>query len=285
MKIALIFDKERPGVSGVYFERALRAKGYAYDHFWTKDTLNIPPSYDLYLRIDHGDYKYDLPKYLKPKAFYACDCHLKHPYSQIKKQAKNYDFVFVSQKGVEIEFRKEGINAFWNPMACDPEIHKKLDLKKIYDIGFVGTSGAVPRKFYLQELRERYPKSFIGQADYRLISKIYSQAKIGFHYIHCTSKHKSDFSMRVFEIMSCGAMPLINSIPDEESLRKLGFFDQKNIVIYHNPKELFKLIDYYLKNDEERQRIADGAHKLTISKHTYEKRIEKIFKIMGVEKD
>lgn len=282
MKIALIFDKQRADVSGGYFEKALTKKGYDYGHFWTKDAHKIPSSYDLYLRIDDGDYKYDLPKRLKPKAFYACDCHLKYPYSQIQRQAKNYDFVFVSQKGTEEELRKEGINAFWSPMACDPEIHKKLDLEKIYDIGFVGTSGGVPRKFYLQELRERYPNSFIGKADYRMMSNIYSQSKIGFHYIHCTSKHKNDFSMRVFEIMSCGAMPLINKLSDG-SLKELGFFDRKNIVIYHNPKELFKLIDYYLKNKEERQNIASEGHNLAITKHTYQRRLEEMFKIMGIK--
>lgn len=281
MKIALIFDKQRADVSGGYFERALTKKGYDYDHFWTKDAHKIPFPYDLYLRIDHGDYKYDLPKHLKPKAFYAVDCHLKYPYSQIRKQAKNYDFVFVTQKGTEEELKKEGINAIWMPLACDPEIHKRLDLEKIYDIGFVGTSGGVPRKFYLQELRERYPNSFIGQADYRLMSKIYSQAKIGFELMHSTSKHKNVFSMRAFEIMSCGAMALINDT--DGRFKELGFIDGKNIVIYRNPRELFELIDYYLKNEEERQNIADEGHKLTITKHTYEKRVEKIFKIMGIE--
>ena len=283
MKIALIFNKVRSDVSGVYFERALRTKGYTYDHFWTKDAYKIPSSYDLYLRIDDGDYKYDLPKHLKPKAFYACDCHLKYPYSQIQRQAKNYDFVFVSQKGTEEELRKEGINAFWSPMACDPEIHKKLDLEKIYDIGFVGTSGGVPRKFYLQELRERYPNSFIAQADYRMMSKIYSQAKIGFHYIYCTSKHRDHLSMRVYEIMSCGAMALINDTNGR--FKEMGFIDRENIVIYHNPKELFMLIDYYLKNEEERQNIADEGYNLVVTKHTYERRVEKVFKIMGIPKD
>ena len=46
---------------------------------------------------------------------------------------------------------------------------------------------------------------------------------------------------------------------------------------------MFELIDYYLKNEEERQNIADEGHKLTIAKHTYEKRLEKMFKIMGIK--
>ena len=168
-------------------------------------------------------------------------------------------------------------------MACDPEIHKKLDLEKIYDIGFVGTSGGVPRKFYLQELRERYPNSFIAQADYRMMSKIYSQAKIGFHYIYCTSKHRDHLSMRVYEIMSCGAMALINDTNGR--FKEMGFIDRENIVIYHNPKELFMLIDYYLKNEDVRQNIADEGYNLVVTKHTYERRVEKVFKIMGIPKD
>ena len=88
--------------------------------------------------------------------------------------------------------------------------------------------------------------------------------------------------MRAFEIMSCGAILLMNDI-DDGSLKELGFFDRKNIVIHHNPKELFELIDYYLKNEEERQNIADKGHQVVVANHTYERRLEKIFKIMGIK--
>ena len=283
MKIALIFNKEREDVVGVYFARALDELGYRFDHFWTKDALAIRQDYDLYLRIDHGDYKYDIPHELHPSAFYVVDTHLQHSYRKIKKQIGHFDFVFCAQNDAAIEFKNRGVNSFWLPLACDPLIHCKLNLSKYYDIAFVGTDGGVPRKLILQELRERFPSSFICQAPFTEMSKIYSQAKIGFHFIAPQSKHTDHVSMRVYEIMSCGTMLLANQIKGE-SLDMLGFYNKKHLVLYKNIKEIFLLIEYYLKNDSEREKIADRGHKLVLARHTYRKRMEEILDIVNKNK-
>ena len=75
MKLALIFNKDREDTIGGYFERAAARMGIEFDHFWTSDA-DIPAGYDLYLRIDHGDYKYDINrphnrKYVATSAFAA----------------------------------------------------------------------------------------------------------------------------------------------------------------------------------------------------------------------
>ena len=55
----------------------------------------------------------------------------------------------------------------------------------------------------------------------------------------------------------------------DDSAEKLGFIDRKHLVIFDGPRDLYGLIDYYLKNRKEREKIAENGYRLTIEKHTY----------------
>lgn len=278
MKIALIFNRERKDTTGCYFEKALRQSNHEIEHFWTEHAYKIKPEFDLYLRIDHGDYKYDIPEHLHPAAFLVIDTHLKKPYKKIEKQATHYDFIFSAQKeGAEKLRRRKKINASWIPLACDSEIHKKINIEKKIDIAFVGTQGKKSlRGVLLRKLREKYPNSFLGTAAYTEMAEIYSSSKIGFNY-----SINNDINMRIFEIMSCGSLLLTNAIKTN-GLGEL-FKDREHLVIYRSKRELFKLIDHYLSHDEERERIADQGHDLVIRKHTYADRLRAMFEYMGYE--
>jgi len=272
MKIALIFNKERKGTTGCYFEKALKASNHTVQHFWTEHSYDIRPEFDLYLRIDHGDYKYDIPEHLHPAVFLAIDTHLKKPYKKIEKQVGHYDFVFCAQKeGARKLRRRKKVNAFWIPLGCDPQIHKKIDLEKKIDLAFVGTEGKKSlRGVLLKKIKEKYPNSFLGKADYQEMSEIYSSAKIGFNY-----SIRNDINMRCFEVMSCGALLLTNYIKNN-GLEEL-FEDRKHLVVYRNPKELYNLIDYYLSHPQEREQIAYAGHQLVASQHTYKDRLREMF--------
>lgn len=276
MKLALIFNKDRADTIGCYFEHAAAGLEIGFDHFWTSDA-NIPAGYDLYLRIDHGDYKYDIPAHLKPCAFYAIDTHLGKPYKKIKEQARHYDFVFCAQKTGVKKLRKDiGIEAKWVPIACDPEIHKDLKIERRLDIAFVGTEGKKNlRGEFLDLLAQRYPNSYIGRADSRLMSNIYSSAKIGFNY-----SINNDINMRMFEVLSCGALLVTNRIKPDSGFSEL-FSDGKDVVAYGNTSELFKKIDFYLSHAEERKRMAEEGHSLAVSRYTYRERLKKMLEVCG----
>ena len=275
MRLALIFNKDRADTIGCYFEHAAAGLGIEFDHFWTNDA-NIPAGYDLYLRIDHGDYKYDIPAHLKPCAFYAIDTHLGKPYKKIKEQAGHYDFVFCAQKSGAVKLKRDtGIEAEWIPIACDPEIHKDLKIERRLDIAFVGTEGKKNlRGELLNLLAQRYPNSYIGRADSRLISNIYSSAKIGFNY-----SINNDINMRIFEVLSCGALLVTNRIKDN-GFEEL-FSDGKNVISYASPEELYKKINHYLANEEEAKKIADAGHTLAVSSCTYKERLKQMLEACG----
>jgi len=176
---------------------------------------------------------------------------------------------------IQILKKKSPVEIIWMNAGCDPEIHRRLNIERNYDIGFVGTDGGVPRKFFLQEILERYPKSLIGPADYKEMAGIYSSCKIGFSL----PIRGECFTMRNYEIMSCGAMLLMKRLRDD-SAEKLGFKDRKHLVIFDRPKDMFELIEYYLKHKEERESIAENGHRLVIEKHTYLHRAKEIVDIV-----
>jgi spore maturation protein CgeB len=275
MKIALIFNKFREDTTGIYFERALTQLGIKYDHFWTRDLAKVERKYDLYFRIDDSSFDSVTPPDMRPKVLWANDTHLKGTMKGLLKEAKNSNFVFCPlMQGVR-EFAQHGIKATWLSQGCDPEIHRRLSLPRDYAIGFVGTDGGVPRKFYLQELRERYPYSYIGHAPYLKMSEIYSRSKIGFNYTN-----QQDL-MRSYEIMACGALLLMYLTSDENSAQ-LGYQEGVHFVGFGHPRELFEKIRYYLTHDEERQRIAEAGYQLTVTSHRYVDRMRELFKIIGV---
>jgi spore maturation protein CgeB len=276
MRLALIFNKDREDTIGGYFERAATQMGVEFDHFWTSDA-DIPAGYDLYLRIDHGDYKYDIPGHLKPSAFYAIDTHLEKPYRKIKEQAGHYGFVFCAQKtGVKKLKKDAGIEAQWIHIACDPEIHKDLNIERRLDIAFVGTEGKKNLRGELLKLLARgYHDSYIGRADSRFMSNIYSGAKIGFNY-----SINDDINMRMFEVLSCGALLITNRLRDDTGFKEL-FADGKNLVTYGSAGELLSKTEYYLSHDDERTKIAAEGHALAVGRYTYKASLKKMLEACG----
>ena len=263
---------------GIYFERALKQLGHEVKHFWSKDISSISPNYDFYFRVDDGYYDYLIPDKLAPKVYYVSDVHLKKPFKKIEKHILQgaYDLVFCPmRREMEILRKRSPTEIIWMNVGCDTEIHRRLNVERIYDIGFVGNDGGIPRKFYLQEIRERYPNSFIGTANYKEMSRIYSSSKIGLSF----AIRGECFTMRNYEIMACGAMLLMKRLRDD-SAQRLGFADRKHLVIFDGPKDLFELIDYYLKNKREREEIAENSYRLTVQSHTYAHRLKEMVDIV-----
>ena len=277
MRIAVVFNKDRADTTGIYFERALVSLGHEVIHCPDRDSARLPDGCDLYFKVDDGNYTEDLPDRLRPRVYWVSDTHLAKPLKALRRLTRSYDLAFVAMREGTEQLRRSGTQAVWAyGGACDPEIHRKLDVPKRYDVGFVGTDGGIPRKFYLQALRERYPSSFIGGAPHTQMSEIYSQSKIGFNW----ALAGETLTMRSFEIMACGAMLLLNAVRDEAQ-DLLGFVPGQHLVLYHTPKELFELADYYVSHDAEREAIAERGHRLAVERHTYRHRMQFMLETAG----
>ncbi|MBI2093642.1 MAG: glycosyltransferase [Candidatus Omnitrophica bacterium] len=272
MRIALIFDKTRPDTTGTYFERAAKELGLQVEHWWLKEASQIPKAFDLYLRIDHGDdYLKPLPSALHPAVFYAIDTHLPHSWRKIRQMAKDYELVFCCHKSAAHRLR----NAEWLPVGCDLSVHSPQGQAQVWDLAFVGNDGGLPRKFYLQMLRERYPNSFIGSADFTQLGRIYGQARIGFNY-----SIANDVNMRVFEVLAAQTLLVTNALRGNE-FSQLGLEEGKHLVFYRSPQQLLDTIDYYLNHTQKRQAIARAGSAIVRQRHTYTHRLCQLLKRVG----
>jgi len=230
---------------------------------------------DVFLYIDTG-ISYPLINLDAIKCIKSCyliDTHLNlEKHIEI---AKNFDVVFIAQKADVKRFKERGIkNVFWIPLACDPEIHGKKTNNKLYDIGFVGSLTDPKRVELLDKLKRRfnlyYERCFLER-----MAEVFSQSKIVFN-----KSIKNDLNMRVFEAMASGSM-LLTDEAKGSGLTEM-FQDRKHLVIYRDEKELFELADYYLRNDDEREKIAAEGMRQVLTKHTYNHRVKEMVEILGL---
>ena len=189
------------------------------------------------------------------------------------------DVMFLSNAG-QIEDYRKAYNlekVYYMPQACTPAFMHRLNLQKVYDIGFTGSlAGDFHRKRakLLKKLSRKY--NIIIKNDIRNnIANFYSKCRIVFGMNPDFNKYLYT-SNRFFVALGCGAFYLCQWFPGIEKLAE----NHKHLVWFKNEEELFKLIDYYLKHDEKREEIAKNGQKLAHSKHTYVHRIQNMLDII-----
>ncbi len=97
--------------------------------------------------------------------------------------------------------------------------------------------------------------------------KVFYLSKIN---INITSRSiESGIPQRVWDIMAVGGFCLTNYQPELEEYFEIG----KDLEVYHNLEELEEKVDYYLKHEEVRIRIAINGYKKVREKHNYENRL------------
>jgi hypothetical protein len=226
-RLALIFDDaNRPETTGTYCRRALESLLHV-EHFRPWELARIPPTdFDLYLNIDDG-LRYRLPTHLRPCAWWAIDTHMDLSWYQTK--APDFDVVFTAQRNGARQLAAEGIaRALWLPLACDPQIHRKHDVAKQYDVCFIGSIMPGARTELLELIHRHYRSVFIGQRYFDEMARTYSASRLVFN-----RSVADDLNMRVFEALACGSL-LITNVPERRALGYLsrpGRLDRQDRVL------------------------------------------------------
>jgi spore maturation protein CgeB len=105
--------------------------------------------------------------------------------------------------------------------------------------------------------------------------KVLSRSKVVINR-HGSIAQNFAVNMRMFEATGSGALLVTENM---ENLGQL-FTPNSEVVVYNSNSEAANLIEYYLKNDSELQKIAISGQKKTLSEHSYKKRIEHLIKII-----
>lgn len=180
-------------------------------------------------------------------------------------KAKDFDHVFVSMKD---DLHSFGDNASWLPGAASRDVAIDYHLTRKYDLTFIGSLDSVHqnRVDYLKRLSFYFPQINIKTKIYlESMARELSSSKIVFNM----SLNK-DLNYRVFESMACGALLITDRI--NNGLCEL-FIENFDIVIYDSFDDLKFKIEYYLKNSEERERIAKSGQFKVLKYHLVDNRI------------
>lgn len=273
-RVAVVFDNQtRPETTGIYCLRALSELTRAI-HVTPEDLPRIRPGeYDLILNIDDG-LRYSLPPTLHPCAWWVIDTHLAPDWAEEKGQA--FDWLFAAQKDGAERLSRQGLPTTWLPLACDPDIHRPHAVVKKWDVGFVGRIAPGIRQDLLALIQRHYPNSFIGQAYFDEFAQVYSASRTGFN-----RSVRNDINMRVFETLGCGTMLLTNDLRDngQEELLKSG----SHLATYRDADELLDKLQFFLRDDSARERIAKAGHAEVIARHTYRHRMQALLET--IERD
>lgn len=232
---------------------------------WEMINVRFEKDFDLVLNIDAGFHLTSRPSV--PYAVVFTDPHvLEDWYAGVRPLA---DRIFNMQR----YYMKDGDVHL--PYACSPDHHYAMsNVEKELDAILIGL-GYEQRTELVNALRGRGLKVHygIGQIfdEYRELN---SKAKIGLNW-----SSKMDINARTFEMMAMKQVPLINRLPH---LEELGLEEGRHYLGFDNAAEACEKAAWALNNPEMANAIAIAAHGLVHEKHTYELRIEQIFKEMGL---
>lgn len=224
-------------------------------------------------------------------------------FSNVLKGGRYYH-LFYTYEPTDIQgLRKYDIHAKYLPMAYDPDTYFKLeDETYIRDISFVGALSVYPNRKKILELIISQHKNLdleiwgtawtwynpFLQYEYKIkrralgkhihnynippeeVNKVYNATKICLNIHHRQSKE--GVNPRTFEIIGAGAFQLI----DHKKILEDLFDIEREIVCYKNEADLLDKIEYYLENEDERNKIARRGHEIVKKKHTYKHRAETI---------
>jgi spore maturation protein CgeB len=86
-------------------------------------------------------------------------------------------------------------------------------------------------------------------------------------------KRHEQIKARIFEITASGGFALTYDVKHLSDYFNLT----RDVSVYSNPKELLNKVRYFLKNEEDRERIAESGYYQSLLKHTYQRRFDSIF--------
>ena len=231
--------------------------------------------------------------------------------------AEHFTYVTTSDINGVKRWQDKGYNNFiYSPFGCNHRFFVKKDLDKIYDVSFIG--GRHPyRAWVVNRLRKAgvdvnawgygWPN---GRLSFEAMVDVFNQSRINlnlsnneswdFRYIFSLTRPvKETLSVmkstirattikdakiyeqvkaRHFEINACGGFQLSYYVEGLESHYHIG----NEIAIYESVDALTDKVKYYLKNEDEREGIAQNGYMRALRDHTMEKRFQNIFRQLGL---
>ena len=173
--------------------------------------------------------------------------------------------------------------------AGNPYLFKKNNCEKKYDVTFIGGPHSNRYKV-LKFLKDNgvnlrifgggwnnYPDmkdiwgGYLAPGD---VVKTINESKINLNFLMTSTMEKYQIKTRLFEIPCAGGFQLCD---DYEEVYKY-YKKDREISTFSSKEDLLEKINYYLRNEQERERIANETYFRTMKEHTWPIRFKKLFK-------
>lgn len=221
-------------------------------------TSRLPWTPDLWLQIDAGFHFRD-----KPKAgivgHILTDPHCLMP--QYRSVRDNMDVVFNMQNC----YRNAGEQ--YLPYAVDPNIHRPLELEKVYDGCLVGLHYA-QRDALVNRLRADGFHIYysIGEI-YEEYNRLYNQSRVALSWSSLL-----DTPARVYEAMGMAVPLLCNRTPDLGEL----FVEGDHYLGFDSLEEAVRQFRRLVNEPEFASHLASTAYRKVLAQHTWDHRVQQI---------
>ncbi len=140
------------------------------------------------------------------------------------------------------------------------------------ELGRTGHEIVVYGDQYWAKIADEYENmTYLGTADYANLPNIYNCARIN---VNLTQVQNLDsVPQRIFHLLASGGFTLTNGSPALTDL----FSPERHLQIFSTWAEMKSMVDYFLKNERERIKIAERGHEEFMSKHQIKDRLATIF--------
>lgn len=283
-------------------------------HQWAKENSIL--IFPMFEKLNHFWIIWQQIKKIHPDVVYCQDLSFINPFflKNFKKYCrllvgqiasplppKNYyqqfDLILTSFPHYVSKFKKQGINSEYFKIGFEETLLSEIKThQKKYDVIFIGgfekvhlnsiaLLEAVAQKFDLKiwgygmqnvPIDSILHKCYQGEAWGLEMYKIIAESKI------CINRHSSAAeryanNMRLYEVTGMGTLLITDYKDNLNDLFKIN----EEIVAYHNQKELLDKINFYLTDDQEREKIAKNGRLRTLHDHTYKIRMKELKKILN----
>lgn len=247
--------------------------GLNYDNF-SIPFNEISSDCDAVLSLENYDTGWhpDISNFRGIKLFWSIDSHCAMENHQRHCTRHKFDLLLMSNIQHAGYFKGLVGSAVWFPNGYPSDlIYPDKDVKRDVDIGFCG-SIIGNREAWLQLIESKFSlKRDIFKLGNDMVRAM-SSYKIAFNI-----NIGDDINFRTFEATASGALLLTNYTPNLDKLFKIN----EEIIVYSSHNELLSLIDYFIKNDVEREKISDLGRKRSENYHSYDVRSKQLLTLLG----
>jgi len=208
--------------------------------------------------------------------------------AQAEFEARRADYFFCMHRSLCAGFQGAGLSRVdYLPHGVDTDVfHTAGDIDRRYDLSFVGKWSAARQKILeaayevtpniavaggLWEKRWRFqPKlrkmvvaaQLYGEA----LTRLYQQSRVVLNYTNWGDRQRSGFTMRVLEVPACGTLLLTDPSSDLAEFVTPG----KHVAVFKDDAQCLHLLQHYLVNDAERERMSSEAAAHVAQRFSYD---------------